>query len=48
MVIQMTISYLVVTKWRHGPLTRYVTLRVAHAPGMPGRFSPATEFKGNR
>ena len=23
----------------HGPLTRYVTLRVAHAPGMPGSFS---------
>ena len=24
----------------HGPLTRYVTLRVAHVPGMPGTFSP--------
>ena len=24
----------------HGPLTRYVKLRVAHAPGMPGMFSP--------
>ena len=24
----------------HGPLARYVTLRVAHAPGMPGTFSP--------
>ena len=23
----------------HGPLTRYVKLRVAHAPGMPGTFS---------
>ena len=22
----------------HGPLTRYVKLRVAHAPGMPGTF----------
>ena len=22
----------------HGPLTTYVKLRVAHAPGMPGRF----------
>ena len=22
----------------HGPLTRYVQLRVAHAPGMPGNF----------
>ena len=26
----------------HGPLTRYVKLRVAHAPGMPGTFSPPT------
>ena len=32
----------------HWPLTRYVKLRVAHAPGMPGTFSPAAEFKGNR
>ena len=24
----------------HGPLTRYVKLRVAHAPGMLGTFSP--------
>ena len=24
----------------HGPLIRYVNLRVAHAPGMPGTFSP--------
>ena len=24
----------------HGPLTRYVKLRVAHAPEMPGRFFP--------
>ena len=24
----------------HGPLTRYVKLRVAHAPGRPGTFSP--------
>ena len=23
----------------HGPLTRYINLRVAHAPGMPGTFS---------
>ena len=30
--------------WRHhGPLTRCVKLRVAHAPGMPGTFSlPST------
>ena len=26
----------------HGPLTRDVKLRVAHAPGMPGTFSPPT------
>ena len=25
---------------RHGPLARCVKLRVAHAPGMPGIFSP--------
>ena len=24
----------------HGPLARYAKLRVAHAPGMPGAFSP--------
>ena len=28
--------------WR---LTRYVKLQVAHAPGMPGTFPPAAEFK---
>ena len=32
----------------HGPVTRYVKLQVAHAPGMPGTFSPAADFKGNR
>ena len=32
----------------HGPLTRYVKLRVAHALGMPGKFPPPTDFKGNR
>ena len=26
--------------WFHGPLARCVKLRVAHAPGMPGTFSP--------
>ena len=30
------------------PLTRYAKLRVAHAPGMPGTFSPDAEFKGKR
>ena len=24
----------------HGPLARYIKLRVAHVPGMPGTFSP--------
>ena len=24
----------------HGPIARYVKLRVAHAPGMPGTFCP--------
>ena len=28
------------SKADHGPLARYVKLRVAHAPGMPGTFSP--------
>ena len=32
----------------HGPLTRYVKLQVAHAPGMPGTFSPTADFKWNR
>ena len=27
--------------WCHGPLTGYVEWRVAHAPGMPGTFSPS-------
>ena len=25
--------------YHNGPLTRYVKLRVAHAPGMPGTFT---------
>ena len=29
------------TSTDHGPLTRYVILWVAHAPGMPGNFFPA-------
>ena len=28
------------SKYIHRPLARYVKLRVAHAPGMPGTFSP--------
>ena len=29
----------------HGPLTRYVKLRVVHVPGMPGTFSPPLTSK---
>ena len=29
----------------YGPLTRYVKLPVAHAPGMPGTFSPQPTSK---
>ena len=37
-----------VFSWLHyGPLTRYVQLQVAHAPGMPGTFPPAADFTGN-
>ena len=32
----------------NGPLTRYVKLWAAHAPGKPGTFSPPTDFKINR
>ena len=32
----------------HGPLARYVKLRVAHAPRMPGAFSPPPNSKENR
>ena len=35
--IQITYQFTILG---HGPLTRYVKLRVAHAPGMPGTFSP--------
>ena len=30
---------------QRGPLTRYVKLRVVHAPGMPGTFSPPPTSK---
>ena len=29
----------------HGPLTRYVKVRIAHAPGMQGTFSPPSTLK---
>ena len=28
----------------YGPLARYIKLRVAHAPGMPGTFTPPPRF----
>ena len=28
------------TQYGYGPLARYLRLRVAHAPGMPGTYSP--------
>ena len=34
-----TASNRVISQRWYGPLTRYVNLRVAHAPGMPGTFS---------
>ena len=33
------LGYFNTERHRHGPLTRYVKLRVVHAPGMPGMFS---------
>ena len=44
-----SVSQTVQSDWTdsHGPLTRYVKLQVAHAPGMTGTFPPA-DFKGNR
>ena len=32
----------------NGPLTRYIKLRVAHAPGILGTFPPPPLFKGNK
>ena len=32
--------YIFILMSYHGPLARYVKLRVAHAPGMSGTFSP--------
>ena len=34
------------TNWAmDGPLTRYVKLRVAHAPGMPGKVFPSRRLQ---
>ena len=43
-----TIQFQVIMPSANGPLTRYVKLQVVHAPGMPGTFSPAADFKENR
>ena len=44
MVVQVQVKYITTLqnmgKIDHGPLTRYVKLRIAHASGMPGTFSP--------
>ena len=45
-LVQVMVCYLITPS--HGPLTRYAKLQVAHAPGMPGTFPPAADFKGNR
>ena len=37
--------YITHHSWAHGPVTRYVKLRVAHAPGMSGTFSPPPNSK---
>ena len=40
-------NLLLINSFVHGILTRYVKLRVAHAPGMPGTLSLAAHFKEN-
>ena len=46
-------EFISIRNWKmvklHGPLTRYVKLRVMHAPGInAGNVFPATDFKGKR
>ena len=41
---QLDMHFLVRGDDGNGPLTRYAKLRVAHAPGMPGTFSPPPRF----
>ena len=41
----VVIISLALCNWYHGPLTRYVKLRAAHAPGMPGTFFPPPTSK---
>ena len=49
-VLQPHISFSIIISGacHHGPLARYVKLRIAHAPGMPGTFSPATAGQRSR
>ena len=39
-VIKYVIFTALYTRYKEGPLARYVKLRVAHSPGMLGTFSP--------
>ena len=39
-VLHVGIPNPILEKLHHGPIARYAKLRVAHAPGMPGTFSP--------
>ena len=39
-LIRFCVKFVLVVLTPHGPLARYIKLRVAHAPGMPGTFSP--------
>ena len=37
----VSVSALLLSEWApYGPLTRYVKLQIAHAPGIPGTLSP--------
>ena len=40
-----TMYYSILNNLMHGPLTRYVKLRVAHALGLPGTLSPPPTWK---
>ena len=48
-IVLMTHAYIEATDFgkygNHGPLARYVKLRAAHAPGMPGTFIPLPTSK---
>ena len=48
LVFPMLLSSVLSIDLYYGPLTRYVKLRVAHAPGMPGAFFPTTSGQLSR